>query len=164
MIAPLLAAALAAQNPAPFTPAPPAPARPLADQQIRDQRQAFNGAIARGDLVAIATFLAENAQIVTGRSSLVFNGRAAQIGMWWEDLQAPDRQAYIRTPDRIELSPIAEMAMETGHWRGTGVKSPGSWASGTYSAKWRRIGGQWRIESEIYMTTACAGNNCPKPK
>lgn len=159
MIAPLLAAALAAQ-----TPAPPAPAIPSADQQIRDQRQAFNGAIVRGDLVAIATFLAENAQIVTGRSSLVFSGRAAQIGMWWEDLQAPDRQTYVRTPDRIELSPIAEMAMETGQWRGTGVKSPGNWASGTYSAKWRRIGGQWRIESEIYMTTACAGSNCPKPK
>ena len=156
MIALLVAAALVAQA--------PAPAIPSAEQQIRAQRQAFNGAIARGDLVTIATFLAENAQIVTGRSSLVFSGRAAQIGMWWEDLQARDRQTYVRTPDRIELSPIAEMAMETGHWRGTGVKSPGNWASGTYSAKWRRIGGQWLIESEIYMTIACAGSNCPVPK
>ena len=156
MIALLAAAALAAQAPLP----------PIqsAEQQIRHQRQAFNGAIAKGDLVAIATFLAENAQIVTGRSSLVFSGRAAQIGMWWEDLRAPDRQAYVRTPDRIELSPIAEMAMETGQWRGTGVKSPGNWASGTYSAKWRRIGGQWLIESEIYMTLACGGSNCPVPK
>lgn len=150
----LLAAALA-----------PAPAPAAAEQQIRAQRQAFNGALAKGDLAAIATFLAENAQIVTGRASLVFSGRAAQIGMWWEDFQAPDRASYVRTPDRIELSPISPMAMETGHWRGVNLKSAATnWATGSYSAKWRQIDGQWRIESEIYMTTACAGSFCPKPK
>ena len=145
-------------------PAPADPSAQSAEHQIRAQRQAFNGAIAKGDLAAIAAVLAENAQIVTGRNSLVFSGRAAQIGMWWEDLHAPDRATYVRTPDRIELSPISDMAMETGHWRGINIKSAGNWTSGTYSAKWRRIGGQWLIESEIYMTTACAGSYCPKPK
>lgn len=142
-----------------------APAPAAAEQQIRAQRQAFNGALARGDLPAIATFLAENAQIMTGRDSLVFSGRAAQIGMWREDFQTPDRASYVRTPDRIELSPVGPMAMESGHWRGVNVKSAATnWASGTYSAKWRQIDGQWLIESEIYMTTACAGSFCPKPK
>ena len=143
----------------------PAASAPAAEQQIRSQRAAFNGALARGDLAAIATFLAENAQIVTGRASLVFSGRAAQIGMWWEDLQAADRATYVRTPDRIELSPTGPMAMETGHWRGVNVKSAAAnWASGSYSAKWRKIDGQWLIESEIYMTTDCGGSYCPKPK
>ncbi len=142
----------------------PAPAA-SAEQQIRSQREAFNGALARGDLAAIATFLAENAQIVTGRASLVFSGRAAQIGMWWEDLQAADRATYVRTPDHIELSPLSPMAMESGHWRGANVKSaPANWASGSYSAKWRKIDGQWLIESELYMTTACGGSFCPQPK
>ena len=134
-----------------------------AEQEIRAQRQAFNAALARGDLPAIATFLADNAQIVTGNSSLVFSGRAAQIGMWWEDQQEPDRAIYVRTPDRILLSPTGPMAMETGHWRGVNVKSAGDWASGSYSAKWRRIENRWLIESEIYMTTACGGTRCPKP-
>lgn len=141
------------------------PGAATAEPQIRAQRQAFNRALATGDLTAIASFLAENAQIVTGKSSLVFSGRAAQIGMWWEDFQAADRTSYVRTPDRIELSPISPMAMETGHWRGVNIKSAAAnWASGTYSAKWRNIDGQWLIESEIYMTTACAGAFCPAPK
>ena len=136
---------------------------PAAEQQIRAQRHAFNGALAKGDLAAIATFLADNAQIMTGASSLVFGGRTAQIGLWWEDLQEADRASYVRTSDRIELSPVGPMAMETGHWRGVKAKS-GDWASGSYSAKWRRIDGRWLIEGEIYMTTACAGSFCPKPK
>ncbi len=150
-----LAAALAAA---------PAPSAPPAEQQIRAQRQAFNAALSRGDLPAIATFLSENVQIVTGNSSLVFSGRAAQIGMWWEDQQEVERVVYVRTPDRIELSPTGPMAMETGHWRGVNVKSASDWASGSYSAKWRRIDKRWLIESEIYMTTACGGSRCPKPK
>jgi len=153
----LFAAALAAQSPA--TPAA------SAEQQVRAQRAAFNGALARGDLPAIATFLAENAQIMTGLSSLVLNGRAAQIGMWWEDFRAADRASYVRSPDRIELSPIGPMAMETGRWRGVNVKSAAAnWASGSYSAKWRQIKGRWLIESEIYMTTACGGSFCPQPQ
>lgn len=144
--------------------ATPVPSAPSAEQQIRAQRQAFNAALARGDLPAIATFLADNVQIVTGNSSLVFSGRAAQIGMWWEDFQAADRPSYVRTPDRIELSPTGPMAMETGHWRGVNVTSASDWASGSYSAKWRRIDDRWLIESEIYMTTACGGSRCPKPK
>jgi hypothetical protein len=31
-------------------------------------------------------------------------------------------------------------------------------------AKWRRIGGAWKIESETCMTTACGGSQCPKRK
>lgn len=156
MIALLAVAALAAT----LAPAPDGPA----EQQIRRQREAFNGALARRDLAAIATFLADNAQIMTGRSSLVFSGRAAQIGMWWEDFQAPSPIAYVRTPERIELSPVGPMALETGRWRGVDPKSSSDWATGSYSAKWRQIEGRWLLEGEIYMTTACAGKNCPKPK
>lgn len=133
-----------------------------AERQIRAQRDAFNWAIAKGDLNAIAAVLAENAQIVTGGGSLVFAGRAGQIGLWWEDLQAPSRGIYVRTPVRIHVSPISPMAMETGRWRGVDSKSDKDWAAGDYSAKWRRIDGKWLIEAETYMTTACGGSSCPK--
>jgi ketosteroid isomerase-like protein/quercetin dioxygenase-like cupin family protein len=138
---------------------------PLPDEAaIRAQRDAFNTAIAKGDLDAIATVLADNAQIVTGADSLVFSGRTGELKLWTEDLRAPSRGIYVRTPDRIELSPVAPMAMETGHWRGVDNKSDKEWASGVYSAKWRRFGSTWKIESETYMTTACAGHFCPKAK
>ena len=158
MFTALFAATLIAQPAAPTAAA-------SAEQQIRAQRAAFNGALARGDLGAIAAVLAGYAQIMTGLSSLVFSGRAAQIGMWWEDFHSADRASYVRTPERIDVSLAGPMAMETGRWRGVRVKSgAANWASGSYSAKWRRIDDRWLVESEIYMTTACGGSFCPKPE
>jgi ketosteroid isomerase-like protein len=140
------------------------PGAAQAEQQIRAQRAAFNRAIAKGDLAAIGAVLADNAQIVTGADSLVFNGKADELRLWREDLAAPSRGIYVRTPDRIELSPVAPMAMETGHYKGVDTKSDKDWSSGTYFAKWRRIAGKWLIESETYMTTACGGKYCPKQR
>ena len=140
------------------------PGAPTAEHQIRARRAEFNRAIARGDLNAIAAVLADNAQIVTGADSLVFSGRAGELKLWSEDLAAPSRGIYVRTPDRIELSPVAPMAMETGHYKGVDTKSAKDWSSGIYSAKWRRFGGKWLIESETYMTTACGGSYCPKKR
>jgi len=138
------------------------PGAATAEHQIRARRAAFNRAIAKGDLKAIGSVLADNAQIVTGADSLVFSGRARELKLWSEDLAAPSRGIYVRTPDRIELSPVAPMAMESGHYKGVDTKSAKDWSSGVYSAKWRRIRGKWLIESETYMTTACGGSYCPK--
>ena len=143
--------------------APPATAS--ADESaIRAARDSFNAAIARGDLAAIAAVLADNAQIVTGAESLVFSGKAGEMKLWTEDLAAPSRGIYVRTPDRISVSPVAAMAMETGHWRGVDSKTATDWASGDYVAKWRRTAGKWLIESETYMTTDCGGRYCPKAR
>jgi len=128
---------------------------------IRAQRAAFNAAIARGDVAGIVTVLADNAQIVTGNDSVVFSGKAGQRKLWSEDLAAPSRGIYVRTPDRITLSPVGPMALESGHWRGVDTKSAKDWAAGDYVAKWRKIGGKWLVESETYMTTDCAGGYCP---
>ncbi|HKC02004.1 MAG TPA: nuclear transport factor 2 family protein [Sphingomicrobium sp.] len=137
------------------------PGAAQAERQIRAQRAAFNIAIANGDLKAIGSVLADKALIVTGADSLVFNGRDGELKLWREDLAAPSCGIYVRTPDRITLSPVAPMAMESGHYKGVSNKSAKDWSSGTYFAKWRRIGGKWLIESETYMTTACAGKYCP---
>ena len=149
----LLLAASAASGPAKAA---------TAEQQIRARRAAFNRAIAHGDLMIIGAVLADNAQIVTGADSLVFSGKAAELKLWSEDLAAPSRAIYVRTPDRISVSPVAPMAMEAGRYKGVDTKSAKDWSSGVYSAKWRRIGGHWLIESETYMTTACGGSYCPK--
>ena len=56
-----------------------APSSPADEAAIRAQRTAFNAAIARGDLAAIGSVLADNAQIVTGADSLVYSGRAGEL-------------------------------------------------------------------------------------
>jgi ketosteroid isomerase-like protein len=135
---------------------------PSADEAaIRAARDSFNAAIERGDVPAIASALADNAQMVTGNDSVLYAGKPAQVAIWAQDLKDPSRGIYVRTPDRIEVSPLAPMALETGHWKGVDSKSASDWASGVYSAKWRRTGGKWLIESETFMTTACAGKYCP---
>jgi ketosteroid isomerase-like protein len=135
-----------------------------AEQQVRAQRAAFNGAIARGDIPAIAAVLADNAQLIGGDFSTLTAGKRAQIALWSQDLKDKSRGIYVRTPDRIQLSPVLPMAMESGHWRGLDSKTRSDWSSGVYAAKWRRFGGTWKIENETYMTTACGGSWCPKPK
>jgi ketosteroid isomerase-like protein len=153
---PLLALLLAAAAAAHW------PGAAQAEQQIRAQRAAFNRAIAKGDIPAIAAVLADNAQLVSGSGSNVTAGKRAQVDLWSQDLRDKSRGIYVRTPDRIDLSPVAPMAMETGHWRGVDSKSAKDWASGLYSAKWRRVGNKWKLEAETYMTTACGGGWSPK--
>ena len=163
MLAPalLLAAALAAV-PSGGAPASAAPKIANAEQAIRDQRAAFNRAIAIGDIRGIAAVLADNVQMVTGTDSSLYSGKAAQLEIWSQDLRDRSRGIYVRTPDRIRVSSIRPMALETGHWRGVDTASARDWAAGDYVAKWRRIDGAWRIESETYMTMSCGGTYCPK--
>ena len=141
---------------------PATPGAAQAERQIRAQRGAFNRAIAIGDVNAIAAILADNVQLITGTDSMLFAGKAAQLAIWAEDLRERSRGIYVRTPDRIRVSPIRPMALETGHWRGVDTASARDWAAGDYVAKWRRIDGAWRIESETYMTMSCGGTYCPK--
>ena len=163
MLAPalLLAAALAAV-PSGGAPASAAPKTANAEQAIRDQRAAFNRAIAIGNIRGIAAVLADNVQMVTGTDSSLYSGKAAQLEIWSQDLRDRSRGIYVRTPDRIRVSSIRPMALETGHWRGVDKASAKDWAAGDYVAKWRRIDGAWRIESETYLTMSCGGTYCPK--
>jgi len=140
------------------------PGAAQAEQQIRAQRAAFNRAIATGDIPAIASVLADNAQLIGGDFSTLTAGKEAQVARWSEGLKKQSRDIYVRTPDRITLSPLLPMAMESGRWRGADSKSPRDWASGVYSAKWRRFAGSWKVETETYMTTACGGDWCPKER
>lgn len=147
----LLLAAAAAQS----------PNLAQAEREIRTQRAAFNRALAAGNVRGIAPVLAEYAQLVTGADSMTVSGKAAQLALWTEDLSGPKRRSYVRTPTRIRVSPVGPMALETGEWRGFQLSAKRNWASGDYVAKWRRIDGVWKLESETYMATACGGTFCP---
>jgi len=135
-----------------------------AEHQVRLQRAAFNRAIARADFAGIGAVLADDAQLVTGADSVILAGKAAELDLLREDLRGPKRRIYIRTPTRIVVSPVGPMALETGRWTGRQVLNRRNWAAGEYAAKWRRIGGVWKVESETYMSTACGGTFCPKRK
>jgi len=133
---------------------------------VRAQRAAFNVAIAKKDIEAVAATMHENIILVTGTASEVFTGRAAQLSLWQTDFANPGRAVYVRTTDCVRVSEVFPVALETGHWRGvregqadgSGAKS---FAAGFYAAKWRRADGTWLLESEVFATEACGGDFCP---
>lgn len=129
---------------------------------IRAARAAFNRAIMAGDLAAIDAVISDNIQVMRGTSSTIVSGRVAQLEFWRQVRLGERPEQYQRKPTGIELSRIAPMALERGTWRGGTLASAKNWASGSYVAKWRKIEGTWRIESEVYMTIACGGTLCPK--
>ena len=126
------------------------------DLAIRMARAAFNRALAHKDLDAISALLTREAILVTGTDSGLLNGRKAQLLAWKREFaEGPDtRTLYTRTPDTILPSPTHPIAMEHGQWQGVSAGSGQVLASGTYSAKWRLHGADWRIEAEIYLTLA----------
>lgn len=123
------------------------------DLAIRIQRAAFNRALADADLNAIGPLLAPNAVLVAGTDSAVISGRKPQLLAWKREFAAPDRTIYTRLPDRIEASAVAPIAFEHGRWQDISL-SGSPLASGSYTAKWRRIAVDWMIEAELYLTLA----------
>ncbi len=123
------------------------------DLAIRLRRADFNRALAEADLQAIGPILAPNAILVAGTDSAVISGHKAQVMAWKREFAAPDRMIYTRIPDSIITSGIEPIALEHGRWQGVTATGQ-SLASGTYCAKWRRIGADWMIEAEIFLTLA----------
>lgn len=121
------------------------------DLAIRMQRSAFNRALAAADLSAISALLATNAILVTGTDSAVIPDRRSQLLAWKREFAAPDRTIYSRLPDTIEVSKIEPIALEHGRWQGVNASGT-TLASGSYSAKWRKLGADWVIEAEIFLT------------
>ena len=66
-----------------------------------------------------------------------------------------------RTPGRIAVDRAGTRAAEPGRWRWVERTSLGEAAySGDYLAGWVKLDGQWRLQSELYVTTGCTGPGC----
>jgi ketosteroid isomerase-like protein len=125
-----------------------------AELSIRSRRAAFNRALADADLAAIGPILAPNVVLIAGTDSAVINGRKAQLQAWKREFSAQHRIVYVRTPNMIVTSPVEPIAHEQGKWRGTLSSTGELIVSGDYSAKWRKVGQDWVIEAEIFVTLA----------
>lgn len=124
------------------------------DLAIRLRRAAFNRALADADLAAIAPLLALDVVMITGTDSAVIAGRRAQLQAWKREFAAQARMTYVRLPDAIIASPVEPIALEHGKWQGISGGAAAVLASGDYSAKWRKVGVDWVIEAEIFVTLA----------
>ena len=112
------------------------------EDAIRARRRLTNKLIAAREAGRLRPFFAADATLVPGGGGLIV-GADAIVAAFAAQMREPGFIAYVRTPDRIEVA--ADQAAETGHWTGAGQ-------AGAYMAAWRKVTGQWVIESELFVT------------
>jgi ketosteroid isomerase-like protein len=129
-----------------------------AEQTIRRLRADFNLAIAAHDVGGLSKFWREDLHITTGAGRQL-RGRDEVLAAFETIFADETFVTYIRTPKKLELSASGVRAAESGHWIGRWKKTDGlmEW-SGTYLAMWRQENGQWRIQSELYVSLKCYGS------
>lgn len=135
-------------------------------ETIREARLAQNQAIREKDLNAIAEVLEPDVHVTSGIGIHIV-GRDAYRRAYEDDFEVLDDVIYTRTPDEIEISTVdtglaERIAAESGTWTGSFVTPRGpAQMRGVYSAMWRKRSGQWRINSEIFVSLTCSGAGCP---
>jgi ketosteroid isomerase-like protein len=119
------------------------------EDAIRARRRLTNKLIAAHDAARLRPFFAAGANVIVGDGSLIL-GAEAVIQAFAGQFADPAFLAYERTPDRVTIDAEGGRAAEHGRWLGTWKDSAP--LSGDYLAVWRKVTGQWVIESELYVT------------
>ena len=118
------------------------------EDAIRARRRLTNKLIAAHEAGRLRPFLDPQVKVIAGDGALI-TGAEAVIAAFEAQFRDPGFLAYERTPGSVELDQAGDRAAETGRW-------VGSWRTarmaGAYMAAWRKVTGQWVIESEMFVT------------
>jgi hypothetical protein len=115
-----------------------------AEDAIRARRRLTNKFIAAREAQRLRPFFLADARLIAGDGGLIL-GADAIVEAFAAQFGEPGFVAYVRTPGVVEIDQAGERAAETGRWTGAGL-------SGAYMACWRKVTGQWVIESELFVT------------
>lgn len=133
-------------------------AQSVAEKQIRASRQQFNQAIARHDTTVLPSFFTEDYTLITARGVEVKGKEGGQRALA-NAFRTQQHVVYVRTPGQVRVFESWRMASEAGNWTGTWQEPDGTVKmSGTYSAKWHQINGQWKIRAEVFTPLTCSGS------
>ena len=122
------------------------------EDAVRARRRLTNKLIAAKDAARLKPFLDPGMTLIAGDGS-VLSGAAAVLAAFDAQFRDPDFIAYVRTTADVTIDGAGSRAAETGawtaSWRGDLGGAP---MSGTYLACWKKVVGQWILESELYIT------------
>jgi ketosteroid isomerase-like protein len=116
---------------------------------IRARRKLTNKFIAAHQAARLKPFFAPDMNLIAGDGSLLI-GAAAILQAFEAQFRDPGFIAYERTPDEVTLGDSGGRAAERGRWIASW--KDGTRLSGPYLAAWRKVTGQWVIESETFVT------------
>lgn len=143
-----LAPALAAETPAPPPATPLSPAQSALESALRETERAFAATMAKRDLAAFASYLAEETVFV---GATVRRGKAAVVEGWSRYFEAKEAP-FAWEPETAVVLASGTLGMTSGP-----VYAPDGTRTGTFTSTWRREGdGSWKI----VLDTGCPPCDC----
>jgi ketosteroid isomerase-like protein len=117
------------------------------EELIRKARQTSNEAIARQDVDGISKFWLDDYLVIRG-SGLIEQGKETNKANWSRIFKETSQTYFERIPSEIIVSKNnAELAWESGEWKGFNTYSKG----GRYSAQWKKKDGEWKLQAELFI-------------
>jgi len=100
----------------------------------------------------------DDAHVVRSTGAQVVGREGNQQRMSQQFATRPDT-IYVRKPSTVDVYLPWEIASEHGEWTGQWTEPDGTVdTAGTYMAQWRRVGGQWLVQAELYVPMRCSGS------
>ena len=118
------------------------------EDAIRARRKLTNRLIAAHDAPRLRPFFAPDVKLIVGDGGLIL-GVDAVITAFVGQFNDPTFGTYIRETGAVTLDVAGLRAAESGRWAAHWTDTE---MAGTYLAGWRKVTGQWVIESELYVT------------
>jgi ketosteroid isomerase-like protein len=115
---------------------------------IRARRKLTNKLIAAHEAQRLRPFFSPDVKLIVGDGGLIL-GVDAVIEAFAAQFAEPGFVTFARETESVELDAAGARAAEHGRWV---ARSAGPDVRGTYLAVWKKVTGQWVIESELYVT------------
>ena len=122
------------------------------EDAIRARRKLTNKLIAAKDAARLRPFFAPDMNLIVGDGGLIC-GADAVVAAFAGQFADKGFVNYVRTSGEVTLDAAGERAAERGAWTALWRQDGADVTmAGTYLACWRKVVGQWVIESELYIT------------
>ncbi|MDR3508105.1 MAG: nuclear transport factor 2 family protein [Caulobacteraceae bacterium] len=123
-----------------------------AEDAIRARRRLTNKFIAAHEAARLRPFMTPDIKVIAGDGSLLV-GVEQVLGAFHDQFQDPAFLTYERKTASVSIDADGARAAERGQWVGRWKPTaPTSLLNGDYLAAWRKVHGQWVIDSELYIT------------
>ena len=131
---------------------------PRSDERaIRAARARSNAAIAAHDTDGVASVMDLEYVGLSSRDARTVGRQAARADYATLFATRPG-VVFVRTPRSFYINALWGQAGEIGDWTGRWSSADGKVrVGGKYFAKWRTVGGQWRLLAETFVQTMCTG-------
>lgn len=120
---------------------------------IRAVRKASNAALKALNEEANFEFLTEDVMITTGNGTLL-SGKD-ELKAYIESTKDARPMFWIRTPEEIIVNEEKGLAWETGVWHAYSADDANAESpvfQGNYAAQWIHPSGEWKIQSQLFVT------------